>query len=49
MHHRPPGLRLIPFLRHRLSRLAIRQPVLLVSALVLLVAAAIPLIVPART
>jgi predicted outer membrane protein len=32
-----------------LSRLAIRQPVLLVSALVLLVAAAIPLIVPART
>jgi predicted outer membrane protein len=49
MHHRPPGLRLIPFLRHWLSRLAVRRPVLLVSALVLLVAAAIPLIVPART
>jgi predicted outer membrane protein len=49
MHHRLSRPRLIPFLRHWLSRLVIRRPVLLVSALVLLVAAAVPLIVPART
>jgi predicted outer membrane protein len=48
MHRRRSGPRLIP-LQLRWFQLVIRRPVLLVSALVLLVAAAIPLIVPART
>jgi predicted outer membrane protein len=47
MHHRLSGPPLTP-LQLRFSQLMIRRPVLLVAALVVLVGAAIPLIVPAR-
>jgi predicted outer membrane protein len=48
MYRRPFGLHHVPLLR-RWSPLAIRRRVLWVSALVLLVAAAVPLVIPART